>query len=319
MTGWTSADIPAGFASEVSRHPPDPGMPSGRDWLDRLPRLVTEALAAWELRTDGPTRWGRNAVVLPVRRADESTAALKVGWPHREAAHEHLALRAWAGAGAVRLLAADPSRGALLLERVDPDQDLDRLSVEDSGRVVGGLLRTLDRPALPQLDPLSTHLERLSVRVDEAMAGPAAGVGRLLPRRLLVQGRALCTELAARPGVDARLVHTDLHGQNVLHRPTTGQWVVIDPKPMAAIPEFAVAPALWNRWPEVVGSGHPRAHLQQRLETVCDHARLDADLARACTITRMLGNALWLLRAPGPQVPAEVTVCVTVLKAMLPS
>ncbi|MBA2697111.1 MAG: aminoglycoside resistance protein [Actinobacteria bacterium] len=286
MTGWTSVDIPAGFASEVSRHPPDPGMPSGRDWLDRLPRLVTEALAAWELRTDGPTRWGRNAVVLPVRRADESTAALKVGWPHREAAHEHLALRAWAGAGAVRLLAADPSRGALLLERVDP---------------------------------LSTHLERLSVRVDEAMAGPAAGVGRLLPRRLLVQGRALCTELAARPGVDARLVHTDLHGQNVLHRPTTGQWVVIDPKPMAAIPEFAVAPALWNRWPEVVGSGHPRAHLQQRLETVCDHARLDADLARACTITRMLGNALWLLRAPGPQVPAEVTVCVTVLKAMLPS
>lgn len=318
MTGWTSADIPAGFATQVTRYPADPGMPLGRDWLDRLPRLVSEALGWWELRTDGPTRWGSTAVVLPVRRADGSAAALKVGWPHREATHEHLALRAWAGVGAVRLLAADPSRGALLLERLDPDQDLDRLSVEDSGRVIGRLLRTLDRPALPQLDPLSTHLERLSARVEAAMARPAAGVGRLLPRRLLVQGRGLCTELAARPGVDARLVHTDLHGQNVLHRLTTDQWAAIDPKPMAAIPEFAVAPALWNRWQEVVDSGQPRAHLQQRLEAVCGHARLDADLARACTTVRMLGNALSLLRAPGPQTPAAVTVCVTVTKAMLP-
>ena len=138
----------------------------------------------------------------------------------------------------------------------------------------------------------------------------------MLPRRLLEQGRALATDLLAEPDVDARLVHTDLHGQNVLRRPGTDQWVAIDPKPMSAMPEMAVAPVLWNRWYEVIGSEDPRERLNRRLETVCEHAGLDPDRARVCSIVRMVRNAL---EAAGRGSETEVTVAVTVLKAMQPA
>ncbi len=318
MTRWTSADIPAAFAVQIAQHRPDPGLPSGPTWLDRLPSVLTECLRLWELRVDGPTRFGRCAVVLPVLRADGSSAALKVGWPHDAATHEHLALRAWDGVGAVRLLAADPSRWALLLERLDDDHDLDVVGVDESCRQVGGLLRTLDRPALPQLNQLSAYLQRLAGDLNTLSGGPCARSDRGLPRRLVDRGQAIATDLATHPGIDARLVHTDLHGHNVLRRPGTGEWVAIDPKPMAGVPELAVAPALWNRWQEVVDADDVRAHLNRRVDTLCERAGLDPDLASALSVARMLRNALWALQDPGPSIRAEITICVTVIKAMLP-
>lgn len=318
MTRATGLDLPAAFVTRVAGHRPHPGMPSGRTWLDRLPGLLSECLDQWELQVCGPARYGQCAVVLPVLRQDGSPAALKVGWPHHEAAHEHLALRAWAGAGAVRLLAADPSRWALLLEHLNADRTLDDVGVDESCREIGGLLHTLDRPALPQLDQLSTYLQRLAGDLDRAAARHPTGADVGLPRRLLEQGRAICTDLAAHPDIDTRLVHTDLHGQNVLRRTGTGEWVAIDPKPMAGVPELGVAPALWNRWPEVVGSGNPRTHLNRRVDTLCERAGLDRELARACSVSWMLRNALSTLRRPGPSTREEVTICVTVIKAMLP-
>ena len=62
---------------------------------------------------------GETAVVVPVVTASGERAVVKFGLPHPESAHEHLALRAWAGDGAVRLLRADPRRGVLLLESAD--------------------------------------------------------------------------------------------------------------------------------------------------------------------------------------------------------
>ncbi len=319
MTTWTNADIPSAFAAAISQHRSDPGMPSGPTWLARLPRLANECLTQWDLDTESRTRFGQCAVVLPVRRTDGSPAALKIGWPHDEATYEHLALRAWDGAGAVRLLAADPSRWALLLERLDADRDLDECDVDESCRQIGLLIRRLDQPALPALDRLSAYLQRLAGDLDRPAARRPTDADVGLPRRLLERGRAIATDLGAHPGIDARLVHTDLHGQNVLRRPSTGAWAAIDPKPMAGVPEFAVAPALWNRWPEVLDSRDDvRAHLNRRVDTLCERAGLDPDLAKALSVARMLRNALSALQDPGPSTRAKVTICVTVTKAMLP-
>ena len=67
---------------------------------------------------------------------------LKVTWPHPEAASESLALQTWNGHGAVRLIRADPSRFALLLERLDT-RDLTRVDIDAACGVVGDLLTTL--------------------------------------------------------------------------------------------------------------------------------------------------------------------------------
>ncbi|MCE0486680.1 aminoglycoside phosphotransferase family protein [Ornithinimicrobium sediminis] len=315
MTRWDGTTLPQEVVDRFRSLPPDsPDGPSGDAWLSGLPVQVDELLDRWRLRVEGPARHGVAALVLPTLREDGSRAALKLSWPHREAAYEHLALRAWDGRSAVRLLAADPARWALLLEWLDPDHDLDRLDDVSACRVVGSLLRALDRPRLPQMDTLSAHLAAL---VDDIDRVRATGRGGPLPRRLLDQGRAMALGLADHPAVDARLVHTDLHGQNVLRRPGTGAWVAIDPKPLSALPEIGVAPVLWNRWYEVAGSDDPRGVLRRRVETVCEHGGLDPDLARVCSIVRMVRTALWAAGTPGRHTD-EVTVAVTVAKALLP-
>ena len=92
----------------------------GRAWNRRARALFEE----WQLNGAGEPWSGTAARVWPVRTAEGSDAVLKLGFPHPEAAHEHLALRAWDGDGAVRLLRADPHRWALLLERAEPGHDL---------------------------------------------------------------------------------------------------------------------------------------------------------------------------------------------------
>src|SRR5690606_11456109 len=123
---------------------------------------------------------------------------------------------------------------------------------------------------------------------------------------------------------DDRLVHSDLHGQNVLHRlpddpRATGgpdDWVAIDPKPMSAHRAFAVAPLLWNRWAEVTGAPDLRRHVHRRLAVTCEAAGLDEELATAYARLRMVRNALWALSAPSPHTGTEVTAALTILRAL---
>lgn len=288
--------VPVDFVQEMTgraAQAPDSRTPGvdGDTWLARLPGAVDDALARWDLRVDeaggtGPlVRHGVNALVVPVRRRDGSPAALKLTWPHPEARHEHLALRAWGGRGAVGLLAAYPSEGALLLERLDPAADLTGPPVDEACATIGALLRTLDRPALPQLDRLSEWTRRF-------LADP--GHPRV-PRRFVDQARALARGLLRDdPGLDARLVHADLHYENVLARPgVTGpdRWVAIDPKPLAAEPAYAVWPALHNRWAEAT-DGDLAWEIRCRLGWLCDAAGIDEDRARAWAIIRTVEDAL---------------------------
>ena len=121
-TAQAAALIPAGWREWVSRLPADGG-PSGADWAAGLPRLLAELLSDWNLKPTGAGMTGWTAVVVPVVR-DGEHLVLKVVWPHTEATAEPLALRHWAGNGSVRLVAADPSRGALLLVALHPPRDL---------------------------------------------------------------------------------------------------------------------------------------------------------------------------------------------------
>jgi streptomycin 6-kinase len=278
------------------------------------------------------------ALVLPVRRRDDSAAVLKVTWPHPEARHEHLALRRWGGRGAVRLLAADPSRWAMLLERLDAGRDLRALPVDDACRVLGELLHRLDVPALPQTARLSEEARRWAALLQDAPDVSPAGGGPI-PRRLLDRARQLALELSADADVDARLVNQDLHYENVLAsgdvagaargdggdvagaaRGDGGRepWLAIDPTPLAGEPAFAVAPAVWNRFEEAVATRDVRAALRRRVEVVCEVAGVDEDRAFAWTVVREAVNALWEAEVPEPDTPAVLTRKVAAIKAMLP-
>jgi streptomycin 6-kinase len=142
----------------------------------------------------------------------------------------------------------------------------------------------------------------------------------MIPQRFLDRAAALIGELVDDPRVDSRLVHTDLHYANVLAplaiSTTRGPWLAIDPKPLAAEPAFAVAPALWNRWPEAAAARDTRWHLRRRLEIICETAGIDPHRAMAWTLVREACNAVWAARTPDPSTADRIDAAVTIMKAM---
>lgn len=293
--------VPSAFAAQVASRAPEPDV-DGEVWLRSLPRLVAECADAWDLVATGPVRHGACAVVVPVRRRNGEPAAFKVGWPHTESEHEHLALRAWNGDGAARLLAADPHRGALLLEWLDADRDLTSEPLLDACEIVGSLLARLDRPALPRVRRLTDEAQRW---------GPLLRAGHPgVPRRMTDRAAALLAEVADEP---ARLVDEDLHFANVLAGDRE-PWLAIDPKPITAPPEWGVAPVLWNREAETAAAHSARVHLQLRLSLVTEAAGLDEDLARACALVRAVLNATWAARDGSDR--EVISRMLTIAKAM---
>lgn len=284
---------------------------SWAEWIATLPALARQLVDEWRLTVDGASMHGECALVVPVRTADDTQAVLKVGWPHEEAQHEHLALRFWDGVGAVKLMRADPHRCALLMERLDPE-DLTSLPSLDACQVVAGLYADLHVAASPEFRTLSSLCEQWSERLTAISRHPA------LPRRYVDRAARLTRELAADPLTDGRIIHTDLHYYNVL-RGERAPWLAIDPKPLSGDPCYEVAPLLWNNWAEVVGSVDARATIRSRFETVVDVAGLDEERAKAWVVVRMLVNAMWEIEDPSPQSDEKggwLTDCITIAKAM---
>ncbi|WP_254185120.1 aminoglycoside phosphotransferase family protein [Nocardioides panacis] len=285
-------------------------------YLAGLPRLVDELVSEWQLTHDGPPWHGQCALVVPVRTACGRPAVLKVTYPHDEAEHEHLGLRAWHGDGAVQLLRADPRRWALLLERLHAEEDLTPLWDVEACEIVGGLYQRLHVPALPQLRRLSSYVDRWTTRLADLP------VDAPLPRRLVEQAVSLGRDLVGDPATDARTIHGDLHYENVLAADRE-PWLAIDPKPMAGDPHYEPAPMLWNRWDDVVASGHVRDAVRRRFFTLVDAAGLDEQRARAWVVVREMHNALWVIedavtarRALDADDRAALTAAVTIAKAV---
>src|SRR5581483_5332319 len=75
----------------------------------------------WQLEVGEPFEAHHSEFVAPARLADGTEAVVKVRLPDDvESEHEGDALDFWDGQGAVRLIAHDPDRRALLLERCRP-------------------------------------------------------------------------------------------------------------------------------------------------------------------------------------------------------
>lgn len=299
--------VPAELAAAHARH----GGISGWAWVAALPGLAAEFLHRWDLRADGPPEHGMVALVLPVVRADDSVAALKLQPVCEESAGESLALRTWDGHAAVRLIDHDPATGTMLLERLDPSRTLSS-TIDDDARamqILAGLLaRLVAVPAPAGLRGLGAIAAAMLAQVPAA----APALREPTDRRLLRTCAAAVAEMIDRPG--DRLLHWDLHYDNVL----AGQrepWLAIDPKPLAGDPGFELLPAIDSRWDAVVATGDvPRAVLR-RFDQLTEVLSLDRQRATHWTLGRILQNALWDVE-DGEAVldPAQVAIAHTLLR-----
>jgi streptomycin 6-kinase len=239
-------------------------------WLDALPRLVAECAAAWDLELEQPFETP-GSLVVPA-----GPVVLKLNTPaHFEAEHEPDALAWWGGAGAVRLLARDDDRRALLIERCVPGTTL-VASGDDETAVVPGLLERL-RHAPPPGHPfrlLADEAERWAVEVPERYERG----GRPFERSLLDAALDVFATVDARAD---RLVNQDVHGWNVL-RAEREPWLVIDPKPLVGEPELDGVGLLRN-----AGFRESRDDIRRWLDVLADLG-LDRDRLRGWGVAHAL-------------------------------
>ena len=181
----------------------------------------------------GPRAWAAVRPELQLGRPGalfrrDVEAVLKLGPPEPgHLAAEATALARYGGHGAVRLLAHDHVRGALLLERAVPGT-MARAMVPERDLVATAAIITVMR-RLHSAVPPSAGLPDLVERdrpsfVDHLRRYPG---DTPFPRRLVVRAAGLLEELSA-SATDRVLLHGDLHHDNVL-RAQREPWLAIDP------------------------------------------------------------------------------------------
>jgi streptomycin 6-kinase len=236
------------------------------EWLPRVPRLLAECVEGWQLRLGEPYPSGAAGYAVRAGLPDGTPAVLKLTNPHRESEQEADALERWGGDGAVRLLARDDERNALLLERCEPGTFLSAWDGDALGVVIGLLPRlwTSGDGFTPLEDEAEHWADQLEDAGDPELNGAALRYIR---------------ELAPTQG-ELVLVNQDLHGENVLAAQRE-PWLVIDPKPLAGEREFSAA--------SIVRSfefGHSKRDALYRLDRLTAELGLDRERARGWTIAQ---------------------------------
>ncbi|GGR60914.1 MULTISPECIES: aminoglycoside phosphotransferase family protein [Streptomyces] len=268
---------------------------AGKAFIAALPDLAAQFMDRWGLRLDGPSMNGVSALVLPVVRADGVRAVLKLQLLDEESEGEPVALRAWDGDGAVRLLDHDPATGTMLLERLDETRMLAHLAdTREAVLVIARLLAHLTSfpapPGLRRLGDITARMLERTPRALDRIPDPEA-------RRIVADCAAAVREVADEPG--DRLLHWDLHDENVLAA-ERADWLAIDPKPLAGDPGFELWPALDNRY--------EATEVRWRFDAMTDVLGLDRARARAWTYGRLLQNALWDVEDGRPIDPRQLEI-----------
>ena len=210
--------------------------------MDVSPGLVADLADRWDLRVGRPYQpGGMTSWVAPARLGAEDVV-LKVtpsNSDRDETLHEADGLRAWAGAGIVRLLDAyrDGTTTAMLLEVCRPGTALSQLAEPEQDVVISAILRRLwiSPPPGAPFRPLSAMCdwwadEAATRGIDDAgLAREGLELFRSLPR--------------SAPG--SVLLCTDLHAGNVLAAQRE-PWLAIDPKPYVGDPHYDALQHLLN-------------------------------------------------------------------------
>lgn len=253
----------------------------GQQWLVELPDLVERVCEEWHLELDGMIMHGSNALVVPVRRGQD-TFVLRLTPPDDRSVDEISALRFWNGRGTVNLFDADPAAGVSLLERLDGEHTLAQIPLEEAVPVIARLMRRLAVPAHPDVrstaDLVSNRIvtmdrdwERLGRPFDRAILDAAIAVGSIL--------RETNSSLA---------VNGDLHFDQVL-RGAREPWLVVDPVLMRGDIEYDLARILWSRLDEMVDL----RGIDHWFRVIVEHAGLEFDRATAWVVFRTVDYWLW--------------------------
>ena len=204
---------------------------------------------------------------------------VKLAVPGPEFVREIEALREYRGRGAVMLLKADPTHGAMMLESVRPGRTLSEIkSDEEATTIATSVMRSLWRPA-PEQHPFAAMSEFEGgvewLRTCLAnMRGP-------IPTTLVSRAEGLLRDLAAAQA-EPILLHGDLHHDNILSAERV-PWLAVDPKGVVGDPAYDVGPFLYNHLFE---TDRPASVLRRRVDQMSEELGFERDRIVGAAIPR---------------------------------
>ncbi|WP_374468854.1 aminoglycoside phosphotransferase family protein [Phenylobacterium sp.] len=226
-------------------------------WLATLPATIADLAQGWGLRLGATLEGGSSAYVAEAVTAAGAAAVLKITMPGDEPVESEIRALALAdGHGYARLLAADPARRALLVERLGaPLADLG-WPRERALEALAATLMASWRP-LPHADGLlslpdkAAWLARFIPQTWEALRRPC--------RAAVVERAVAYAEQRGRVHDPAKavLLHGDPHIHNALADPhEPGRFRLIDPDGIWGEPAYDIG-ALLRGGSEALLAGDP--------------------------------------------------------------
>jgi streptomycin 6-kinase len=238
-------------------------------WLDDLPLLVESVEQEWGITVADAYCDSTEAFVANAMCEDGTAAVLKLIVPRSgDAAENEIAvLRLTGGEGCVRLLRADASRGALLLERLGRSLYELALPIRRRHEILCATAARVWRPArgsgLPTGAEKSRRLADFITSTWEELDHPCS--------ERAVDHAVACAARRADAHRDERavLVHGDVHQWNALEAPDG--FKLVDPDGLLAQPEYDLG-IIMREDPLDLLNGDPH----ERARWLATHTGLDA-------------------------------------------
>jgi streptomycin 6-kinase len=266
------------------------GDAAARNWLDRLPGIVEDALARRDLRAERVVvPGGRSSVVVLVRDREERTAALKLAPPSAAPEHELAALAHWDGWGAVRALDASPESPGLLLERLHTEVSLRSLPEAKALLEAAGTVRRL------WVDPPGGHgfasvAERTAGQAEAMRAAKDAENAGLVAAALEAR-----EELVA-SAPEELLLHGAFRQGKVLAGDRT-PWLAVGPDPVVGERAYDLARLARDRVEDLVATAAGASVARRRVNRLADSLDVDRERLRGWTLFRAVESGTRALAA----------------------
>lgn len=211
----------------------------GKQWLVNLPQLIARLEITYGLSHLKPfENLSYNYVLSGFQ--DVQPIVLKVGLDSNALKQEALALKAFAGFGAVNVLMENEE--ILLLERAVSGVSLKSYFFEKDNNAIQitcECLRRLHKAPRPNAYRFP-HINDWLTALDKSIN---------IPNELLDKARTLREKLIS-TSAKPILLHGDLHHDNILQN--GNNWVVIDPKGAIGEPAYDIAAFIRNPMPELL-------------------------------------------------------------------
>lgn len=299
----TPVQIPSDFiekASQLYGHKAD-------EWLRTLPERLAQCVARFGITIGSPYPNLSYNLIYQATASGGIPAVLKLGPLVDEIMHEANVLRGFEYGGGVKVLDAEESVGAILLERIDPGTPLaDTRDDAEATRIFCAVMRQLhggERASdtdLLQATPLHVHLAAIERYAAQQMNAVSDSP---LQADWVSRARSLLAELIATTHQPV-LLHGDLHHGNILQRDTR-DWAVIDPKGLIGDIHFEPIQYLLNY---VDRDGPADEVLRRRISIMADALGLDPARIAQWGVVRGVVEACWTLEDGGDDWPEGIAI-----------